>query len=148
MEGVKGEHDTARLRSHVSLLGRLLGKVLVAEGGQELLELEESVRRRTTALRTRHDASSQAALDDELAGMELATTTNLIRAFALYFQLVNLAELEDRVSRTRELRDNSGKPLEGSFADLFERLAAEEELPAQPNGSAAAYDTPWTWSPS
>lgn len=44
------EKSKRRLRGHVDLLGRLLGNVLVAENGQELFDLEESVRRKTRTL--------------------------------------------------------------------------------------------------
>ena len=118
--------STRRLRAHVDMLGRLLGKVLVSEGGQELFDLEESVRGQTQALRQRHEDGARAALDRQLAGIDLATTSNLIRAFALYFQLVNLAELEDRVSRIRRLRATAPAPTDGTFAALFERLSREQ----------------------
>ena len=125
--------STRRLRSHVDTLGRLLGNVLVTEAGEELFKLEESVRRQTHALRQRHEEGARAALDRQLAGIDLATTTNLIRAFALYFQLVNLAELEDRVSRIRRLRASVPTPTDGTFAALFERITREQ-------GAGAASD--------
>lgn len=100
--------------------------MLVSEAGQELFDLEESVRRQTRALRQRHDAAARSALDRHLAGIDLATTTNLIRAFALYFQLVNLAELEDRVGRIRRLRTSAPSPTDGTFAALFERVDREQ----------------------
>lgn len=117
---------TKRLRGHVDLLGRLLGNVLVTENGPELYDLEESVRRQTRALRQRRDPGTLAALDRQLAAIDLRTTTNLIRAFALYFQLVNVAELEDRVSRIRLLRSTTPTDTDGTFGSLFDRLAREQ----------------------
>jgi len=120
------EKSKRRLRGHVDLLGRLLGNVLVAENGQELFDLEESVRRTTRTLRQRRDPGTLASLDRQLGAIDLGTTTNLIRAFALYFQLVNVAELEDRVSRIRRLRSLAPTGTDGTFASLFDRLAGEE----------------------
>ena len=120
------EKSARRLRGHVDLLGRLLGNVLVAENGQELFDLEESVRRKTRTLRQLRDPGTLAALDRQLAVIDLRTTTNLIRAFALYLQLVNLAELEDRVSRIRRLRSTRPTDTDGTFASLFGRLAGEQ----------------------
>ncbi|HET9051626.1 MAG TPA: phosphoenolpyruvate carboxylase, partial [Candidatus Dormibacteraeota bacterium] len=116
-----------RLRGHVRLLGTLLGHTLEAQGGRRLFDLEENIRSRTTHLRRHDDDAVRAALDSDLRGMDVETASRLIRAFALYFQLVNLAELERRVHLIRDVASAPG-PVAGSgtFADLFGRAAAVE----------------------
>ena len=114
-----------RLRSHVRLLGILLGETVVNQEGPYLLELEEGVRAKTKQLRDRHDDDVSRALGEELGGIDVSTATRLIRAFSLYFQLVNVAELEHRVQVIREMQattpDEPAPP--GTFLHLFKRAA-------------------------
>ena len=106
--GTSGVRDP--LAREVKLLGALLGQVIVEQGGRELLELVERTRRRTIALRRQDDPVERARLAEELDSLDLARTEALIRAFALYFQLVNLAEERQRV---RTLRRRQRSALQG-----------------------------------
>jgi phosphoenolpyruvate carboxylase len=117
-----------RLRSHVRLLGALLGETVVNQEGQALLDLEEGVRAKTKQLREHHDDGVSRALGAELGGIDMSTATRLIRAFSLYFQLVNVAELEHRVQVIREIQAAvPGEPAPpGTFFHLFTRAAAIE----------------------
>src|SRR5438132_6728224 len=84
----------AGLRAEIRLLGQLLGETLREHEGLALYELEESIRLRTKELRQRYDAKEEATLVTELGRIPLEDAARLVRAFATYFQLVNLAELE------------------------------------------------------
>jgi phosphoenolpyruvate carboxylase len=114
------------LRARVRLLGQLLGDVLTRQEGTSLLNLEEEVRAMTTGLRRVHSAGQQQLLDERLAALDLATAVRLIRAFALFFQLSNLAELEHLARRIE--KDRAGPPAAavGTFAALLARAAAGE----------------------
>lgn len=107
------------LRADVKLLGQILGEVLSAQGGPELLSLEEQVRglairRRRGPLRERAAASS--ALTRLLDGLSPEQAEPVIRAFSAYFRLVNLAEQHHRIRRSREHeRDESAPPQRGSL---------------------------------
>ena len=92
----------AGLRAEIRLLGQLLGETLREHEGAALYELEESIRLQTKALRQAYDADREAALVEHLGHVPLDDAARLIRAFATYFQLVNLAELE------RQARSVSG----------------------------------------
>jgi phosphoenolpyruvate carboxylase len=125
-----GHEETAerRLRRHVRLLGTILGETLLTQEGPHLLDLEERVRATTKRLREHPDAEVSRALDRELGEIDVATATRLIRAFSLYFQLVNQAELEHRVQVVRAIRA-APSPVpasQGTFHDLFTRAAALE----------------------
>ena len=89
------------LRREVRLLGSLLGQVLVEQGGPELLDLVERVRRRTISLRVKPDPEERRRLGEEIDGLDLAVAERLARAFTRYFQLVNLAEEKARVRALR-----------------------------------------------
>ena len=97
----------AGLRAEIRLLGQLLGETLREHEGLPLYELEESIRQRTKALRQQHDPADEAALVAELDRIPLEDAARLVRAFATYFQLVNLAELERQARSVQERGDDS-----------------------------------------
>ena len=134
-----GDPDV-ELRSDISFLGRLLGQVLVEQGGESLFETEERLRGLAKSLRGGELAPDEAErLDADLAaevetldGHELV---GVIRAFSVYFQLVNTAEQHHRVRR-RRLRDaereeaHRAQPesLAAAFADFAAREVPAERL--------------------
>ena len=123
----EGEADR-RLRRNVRLVGTLLGETLAEQEGEALLELEEDVRAKTKRLRDRHDDVVSRALDRQLGEIDVETATRLIRAFSLYFQLVNVAELEHRVQVIRGIQaiPAGGSAWPGTFHSLFRRAAQIE----------------------
>ncbi|WP_052347297.1 phosphoenolpyruvate carboxylase [Novilysobacter defluvii] len=90
----------ARLREDVTLLGTLVGEILAEQGGQELFDRVESLRRSAILRRELGDPVSQ--LETELHGLDLEQASDLVRAFSVYFQAVNLAERVHRIRRRRE----------------------------------------------
>ena len=86
-----------RLALEIRLLGALLGQVIAEQAGVELLDLVERVRRTTIRLRREDDPAEREALAALLAGLDLDRAEVVIRAFSLYFRLVNLAEERDQV---------------------------------------------------
>ena len=111
--------DTA-LRANVRLLGDLLGRVLVEQEGQELLDDDERIR--ALARDARH-GGSRAALDAAVAALSLDRQAAVQRSFALFFQLVNIAEQHHRIRRRREYEAEGRIPRE-SLAEAF--LTLEE----------------------
>ncbi|HEY8990152.1 MAG TPA: phosphoenolpyruvate carboxylase, partial [Candidatus Limnocylindrales bacterium] len=97
------------LALEVRLLGSLLGQVIAEQAGRDLLDLVERVRRTTIRLRRGDDPSLRAGLVAELAALDPDRAEIVIRAFSLYFRLVNLAEERELVrSARRGERDGNG----------------------------------------
>jgi phosphoenolpyruvate carboxylase len=109
--------DTA-LRANVRLLGDLLGRVLVEQEGQELLDEEERIRALARDART---GGSRGALGVAVAALGPERQGAVLRAFALFFQLVNIAEQHHRIRRRREYEAEGRVPRE-SLADAFAQL--------------------------
>jgi phosphoenolpyruvate carboxylase len=82
------------LNEDVNLLGRTLGTVLSEQEGPAFLELVERVR---ALVRQARAGEGDSQLRELLSGIDTHTAENLVRAFTLYFQLVNLAEEYERV---------------------------------------------------
>lgn len=84
------------LRHDVRFLGQLLGEVLVEQGGPDLLALVERVRADAIAARGRGTPVDQTVVDD-VARLSEEQLAQLVRAFTLYFYLVNAAEEHHRL---------------------------------------------------
>jgi len=105
------------LAADVDTLGRCLGDVIREQEGAAVLALEEQVRVRTRDLRERGEDT--APMQAELARLGDADAARLVRAFSIYFQLVNTAEEHERI---RSLARRGGTRPE-SLAAAFEELS-------------------------
>src|SRR4029078_6506369 len=92
------EPTDAPLRRDVRLLGDLLGRVLVEQDGESLLEDVERLRGLARAARASGPQDARAAAVGELSRERQAS---VLRAFAAYFQLANVAEQQHRIRRRR-----------------------------------------------
>src|SRR4051794_29303625 len=108
----------APLRRDVRLLGDLLGHVLVEQEDESLLEDVERVRALARAARA---GEPHAELRAAVGALPLDRQASVLRAFALYFQLANVAEQHHRVRRLREYAREQRVPRE-SLEDAFARL--------------------------
>lgn len=113
----------APLRADIHRLGDLLGETLKRLGGEKLFATEERVRALCKQLRTSHSQVTQQQIKRLLAGLDLDEAIGVIRAFSVYFQLVNIAEQHHRIRRKRwyELHTPE-QPQQGSLADTLRRM--------------------------
>ncbi|MBV8749347.1 MAG: phosphoenolpyruvate carboxylase, partial [Candidatus Eremiobacteraeota bacterium] len=110
------ERDTAApLRARVALLGRIVGDVLRSHARAGTFERVERLRALTRSRRALHDPHDDAAIDALLDGIGTDDAVDVIRAFNLYFQMVNLAEQLHRERRRRERALHGEEPLHGSL---------------------------------
>ncbi len=141
LEAQSGELKEAPLRRDVRSLGTLLGVVLREQAGDELFAQVEALRQGTIRRRDAeaHGNAEQAARHDS-AAMELVHALPverailLTRAFAFYFELINLAETNHRKRRRIALRlsGQAGRQrgsLEGTLCEMRRvGIGAEEAL--------------------
>lgn len=137
------EHNQPRdkdapLRQDVRTLGNALGQAIQRHGGQRVFDMVEHLRHNCKRLRECTERLSQVsstesvqlqgeitALSQEILQIvnscDLDTAIDVIRAFTVYFHLVNTAEQYHRIRRRRdhELNQN-GHPQRGSLAALIE----------------------------
>ncbi|MEU6505015.1 phosphoenolpyruvate carboxylase [Streptomyces sp. NPDC046942] len=93
----------AALDADIRHLAGLLDETLARHEGPGLLALIENVRRLT-----REDGDATA---DLLRGLDLDTAARLVRAFATYFHLANVAEQVHRGRELRSVRERAGAAL-------------------------------------
>ena len=124
LEAHSGDLKVAPLRRDVRSLGILLGEVLREQAGDELFEAVEALRKgtiRRRAAEARRNRKEAARQDTEalklVHSLPVEQATVLARAFAFYFELINLAETNHR-KRRRQALQLSGEVAEqrGSLA--------------------------------
>lgn len=121
------------LRRDVRSMGMLLGEVIRAQAGDRAFELEERLRK----LSIRHRESEASGdrpgrgseerdlllqMIDIVSGMTADDTFLIIKAFATFFELTNLAETNNRKRRSRAHRVAELPAKPGSFRATLQRM--------------------------
>ena len=141
LEAQSGDLKEAPLRRDVRSLGTLLGAVLREQAGDEAFAQVEALRQGTISRRDAEargraeEAARHAAAALELVhALPVERAVLLTRAFAFYFELINLAETNHRKRRRIALRlsGQAGRQrgsLEGTFCEMRRvGIGAEEAL--------------------
>jgi phosphoenolpyruvate carboxylase len=132
------------LRRDVRSLGTLLGRVISEQAGEPLFQTVEKLRRLLIQNRERSRTQSPGTADHALlneakeivARLEIEEAYRISKAFAIYFELTNLAETNHRKRRRRASKLHKDQPpLAGSFRGTLLRMkkagmSAEEALAA------------------
>jgi len=126
------EAAPGQLSADVKFLGGALGTVLRELEGERLFELVETVRAGTKRRRG-GDAAAGEELRSLIASLDASTAERLLRAFTVYFQLINLAEEihRVRVNRVREAHATPGSPRSESVAEAVADLKGQGWTRAQ-----------------
>ena len=115
------ETDKA-LRDDVNRVGSLVGEILAEQEGEDFLDEVERIR--VAAILRRENNASTGEMERELAGVDVAHATSLVRAFSTYFQAVNVAERVHRIRRRREYERAESSPQPGGLRDAIDKLRA------------------------
>jgi phosphoenolpyruvate carboxylase len=119
------------LRRDVRSLGAVLGQVLIEQAGQELFRSVEELRRLLIERRAsaRRDPPRDIASElmrkaqETVSAMDLVRAYQVTKAFAIYFELTNLAETNHRKRRRRAGRlDREHNELPGSLRGTLLRM--------------------------
>ena len=117
------EKDRA-LREDVHRLGGLVGELVREQGGEALFDLVETARKLAIAHRE-GDKAAYGELKALLGALAPSSARDFIRAFATYFQMVNMAEKVHRIRRRRAYLRDSSAPQPYGFVDILQRLKAQ-----------------------
>ena len=100
-----------------------MGAVIREQGGDELFEKVEGAR--VAAIRRREgEPAAEAELQSLVGALSPRDAGELVRGFATYFTVVNLAERINRIRRGRDHLRAGRAPQEGTLDDTVRRLAA------------------------
>jgi phosphoenolpyruvate carboxylase len=118
------------LRRDVRFLGTILGEVLVHQGGNELLAIVENIREMSKNLRAQYSTEMYDEFKLTITSLAPEKRHQVIRAFAIYFQLINIAEQNHRIRRKRDYERSSGENVQpGSIEDVVRDLK-NQQIPA------------------
>ncbi|HEX4109207.1 MAG TPA: phosphoenolpyruvate carboxylase [Solirubrobacteraceae bacterium] len=123
--------DTGSLAADTALLSEILEQVIRADAGEQSLELHE----RTIALSRQAregDAAAAARLGELISELPVGDMEVLVRSLTRWFQLVNLAEDNERIRRLRAAAARDPEtPRPGSLREAVLRLRDRGTTAAQ-----------------
>jgi phosphoenolpyruvate carboxylase len=111
------------LREDVKRLGALVGEVIADQEGEAFFERVEALRR--LAILRREQGQSLDELGSAVDGLPLDHAEGLVRAFATYFGVVNLAERIHRIRRRRDYQKSATAPQPGGLHAVIAELKAD-----------------------
>ncbi|MBL8102201.1 MAG: phosphoenolpyruvate carboxylase [Anaerolineales bacterium] len=115
----------------IHMLGDLLGKVISDLESPALFELEERIRNEAK-LRRAGDLAAEKRLQELISALSADEARAVAAAFAAYFDLVNLAEDDQRVQLlNQKLDDEYPKPIDESIGEAVADLKARGVTPKQ-----------------
>lgn len=95
------EEKDVPLKEDVSYLGESLGESIKQLAGEDVFEDVEWIRKKTISLREDFDEDEEKELLNFLEKKSTRRLSLILKAFSLYFQLINLAEDNHRIRRKR-----------------------------------------------
>src|SRR5918998_838864 len=124
--GVGFEPKDEPLRRDINLFGRVLGQVIVEQEGKGLFGAEEEIRLLCKRLRFDYDPELDERLRKRVERMGAEDLGRIVRAFSVYFQLVNIAERYHRIRRRRQYESSpENPPQRASLRSALARLKKE-----------------------
>ena len=129
LQAASPEAQQEQLRATIRFLGNLLGETIIEQEGQEIFALEEEFRALAKAWRA-GDEAVRDLITEKTARLieEPSRTLHVLKAFTTYFQLVNLAEEQQRARILRErqrVAEETGVPMHETIAQAVRRLRQE-----------------------
>lgn len=121
------------LSGDIRLLGNFLGKIIQDQEGAWALDLVEDIR--ATSKARRKDQPNFAEDSDQLShihALDLTAKNILIKAFSNYFQLINIAEDQQRIRvlRQREIDGNLRESMDAALDLLQENGRSADDIRA------------------
>ena len=119
------------LSGDIHLLGNFLGQIIQEQEGAWALDLVESVRAMSKARRKDHPNFTEDLTQlTEIHELDLTAKNILIKAFSNYFQLINIAEDQQRIRvlRQREIEGNLTESIEAALVLLKEHGRSAGEV--------------------
>jgi phosphoenolpyruvate carboxylase len=119
----EGKQDK-QLRARVKLYGNILGMLLREHAGEAVFAAVEALRKGHIGLRRKDNPQKRRRLLAMLETLDEYTVTHVVRAFGIYFSLVNLAEEAYQHQRRQGEFAPYGPVWAGSFGRILQELHA------------------------
>jgi phosphoenolpyruvate carboxylase len=119
------------LGSDIRLLGDLLGRAIRRLAGEDAYQLEEEIRAAAKDLRVNPSPDIARKLRDRLGELDLPSLRALIRAFTVYFDLINLAEQQARVRALRKRSSEKAGSIAAETVEAALRQIRDRGIPGE-----------------
>lgn len=114
--------DDKVLRSRVKLFGNILGRILHAHAGKPVFDAVETLRRGHISLRKTENSRKRQTLAKLIESLDAKSLEHVVRAFSIYFSLVNIAEEAWQHKQRRRIAGRNGPSWRGSFNTTLREL--------------------------
>jgi len=120
-KAVSPSQDKA-LRSRVKLFGNILGGILKDHAGERVFAAVEALRKGHIGLRKEESMKKRRRLEQLVESLDPDSLAHVVRAFAIYFSLVNIAEEAFQHQKRRRDVGPRGHGWMGSFELTLQEL--------------------------
>src|SRR6187399_1962233 len=107
--------EDARLRTDIRLLGRILGDTVRDQEGADAFDLVERIRQTSIRFHRDDDKPARRELELILDSMSISQTVRIVRAFAYFSHLANIAEDQNNIRQMRARSTAGGTPPPGTL---------------------------------
>jgi phosphoenolpyruvate carboxylase len=107
------------LKNDIRELGAILGDLLIELEGRKLFEIVEELRSLTKSLRTHYEEKIRDKIILIVESLDIKLAHKVVRAFSIYFILVNAADEVHQIRRQRAHLLNHDLPQKGSLEDAL-----------------------------
>ena len=124
------EKASSLLSADIHLLGNLLGAIIKQQHGDANYELVEAVRRSAIQRRDTSNLEKTHELASTIDDLDLEAQRILTKAFSNYFQLINIAEDQQRVRvlREREANGHLNESIDAAIKSLSDSGVTADQL--------------------
>ena len=110
------------LRARVKLFGNILGKILLNHAGQRVFAAVETLRKGHISLRKTENLRKRQQLAKLVESLDAETLSHVIRAFSIYFGLVNIAEESHLHKQRRKAEKRRSADWSGSYDETLREM--------------------------
>src|SRR5438552_1391714 len=115
--------EDARLRTDIRLLGRILGDTVRDQEGADVFDLVERIRQTSIRFHRDEDRAARKELESMLDSLSISETVRIVRAFAYFSHLANIAEDQNNIRQMRA-RGNGKAAQGGALAETLSHAQA------------------------
>ncbi len=130
VDDAPASEEDARLRNDIRLLGRILGDTVRDQEGADVFDVVERIRQTSIRFHRDEDRLARRELESMLDSLSIAERVRIVRAFAYFSHLANIAEDHNNIRQMRSRKAANGGSRAGVLAETLTHAEAAGITPA------------------
>src|SRR6266481_4564250 len=130
VDDAPASEEDARLRNDIRLLGRILGDTVRDQEGADVFDVVERIRQTSIRFHRDEDRLARRELEAMLDSLSIAERVRIVRAFAYFSHLANIAEDHNNIRQMRSRKAANGGSRAGVLAETLTHAEAAGITPA------------------